>query len=997
MLKWAVTDNIFVGNILAKFAAILGVIFLVVSPAPGSSTSIDEILNGDYEAMEQPLSPDAAPGTVATVSAKLGYLWTLPDNCHAMVLMGNFRLQLPEKTLTSQDAVVWITPSEKAGIPVKRIDVFMEGGAQVIEASGTIKDDQVLYVTFYTSARIELAGDDLTSRNGSNLPVYQRALQAKSKGIAPTTQDAGQMVVHSPTSQPAKPEKPRTITIQGSFVAGPKIDDIPVLIFQDGVYLIQSGEAGSEVTELRAKNAVVFLKKEAMKGQGPDKEIPASQPGEHLRQRYEALPTEEEAAKRAAPQGPAGISEKVAASAVYLEGDVVLTRGYRQIRADQIYYNLENAKAFISNLVASTFSAERGIPVYIRAKEAYQLSDRNYVAKDAKISTSEFYTPSYYVGATTVYFEDRTERTETGEQISLAAGRFQAYNAALNVEGLPILYWPYLRGDFKASETAIRRIRFASDSKFGITGETAWQLFTLLGLDEPKGTDGTLLLDYYGDRGPAAGIDLDYERDAFYGLMRSYWVQDTGVDKLGGIRGDVEPPDVNRGRFLLRHRQYLPGDWEVTTELSYLSDRNFLEEYFNSEFNEGKEQEASLYAKKPLGENTIFSGLAKWRINDFLTQTEYLPEGRLDVLGKSFSDGRLIWFSENRLGDVRRRVDHDVPDCLLWLMPPLDSTRSVFRGDTRQEIDLPIDLDPFKLVGFTTLRGTAWDDSPFEGGLQRIYANYGLRGSTSQWRVFDNVESRLFDLHQLRHVMEEYFTVWAAHTNVNSSELTPFEQGIETLDDVDGASFGWRHRLQTKRGGPDHWRNVDWLTLDLQAGFFNDAETTNGQNRTRGQTFFYRPEESIASNYVSLNSTWRISDTTALLYDAIVDVNDGRLGSSGIGLHIDRDPRLSWFVGHRFIGLTNSNLLGFGANYRLNPKYTVSVREEFDLDQGRNANIAVTLVRRMPRWYFAVTLQFDDTEDVNIVNLSVWPEGIPEWAIGTQRYTGLETSTGLRR
>lgn len=977
-----------------KYTAILIIAVIVLASAGISLGSVNQILNADYEALERPLSPYAAPGAVARISARLGYLWKLPDNSQAMVLLGDFRLELPEKVLTSRDAVVWLTLDRRGGQRLKKLEVFMEGQARIVETSGAVLEDQVLFVTVYTAAKIELLGQGLTDRSGANQPIYPQALRARSKSVTPITVSPEQLVVRGPATQPAEPKSRRPITIVGSFeIRAPK-DAPPMLICTDGIYVIQSAEPGGEATELRATNAVVFLKQAGMKRRTA--KTPDTKPSPEQRQeQFEKLPTEEEAAGQLTAQDQAAMNQYV--SAAYLEGDVVLSRGHRQIRADRIYYDFEQGKAIIDDLVASTVVPSRNLSIYIRAKRARQLSERQYVATAAKISTSEFYTPSYHVGATTVYFEDRTERTETGELVGLAAGKFRAYNATFNVQGVPILYWPYLRGDFKQSETALKRIRTSYDTEFGITGQTRWHLFPLLGLDEPEGTDGTLRLDYYGERGPAAGVDVDYERDTYFGLLRSYWLRDTGEDQLGGLRGDVKPPHKNRGRFLVRHRHYLPNEWELTLEASYLSDRHFLEEFFRSEFDEGKEQETLLYVKKPLGDDTIFSLIGKARINDFLTQTEYLPEGRLDILGKSFFDGQLTWYSENRFGAVRRRVDNDIPNWWFWLSPRLDDTDTVFRADSRQEIEIPFDLDPLKLVAFASLRGTAWDDSPFDrGGLERVYATYGLRGSLYQWKVFDSVESRMFDLHQLRHIMREDFTVWASHTNVGSQELTPFDQALEILDEVDGFTLGWRHRLQTKRGGPGHWRTVDWLTLDLEAGIFNDVRTTDARNRTRGQVFSFKPENSITSNYASLQSIWRVSDTTALLYDAIVDVNDGRIGSSGLGLHIDRDPRLSWFLGHRFIGLTDSNLLGFGANYRLNKKYTLAIHEQFDLDRGRNADIAVTILRRMPRWYLAITLEFDQIENVDSVSISIWPEGIPEWTVGSRRYGGLGTSTGLR-
>jgi len=988
--------------------ALPALVFLIATSfASTSKPTINDLLDADYDALEEPLPPVAAPGTVAKLSAKFGYFWSQPDRTQVLVLLGGFRLTLPRQELTSRDAVIWLDMTEKDGLRIKKLQVFLSGDARVIEPSGAVTEDQTLFITIYTTAKVQISGEGLVNRDGSDQQIYQHAVAYIKEGRTPpagTVKQEG-IIVHPPGRTP-RVEPRRPITIKGDFALGPRVDGRPVLIGTGGIYLIQAAEPGGEATELRATNAVLFLKAGATapqalglgdgaSGKGKPRAPTASGPltTQAVEKGLEKLPTEEEAAQQETPIEQARENEFVRAA--YLEGDVVLTRGYRQIRADRVYYDFEQAKAVLLDVVASTLAPERNVPVYIRAHEARQLSEYRYLAKNAKVTTSEFYTPSYDVSTTTIYFEDRTERTKQGEQIGLAAGKFEAYNATLDVEGLPVLYWPYIRGDFKQSETAIRSASFSYDTEFGITGKTRWDLFPVLGLEKPEGTDGVLRLDYYGDRGPGAGVNLDYERDTYYGLVRSYYVHDTGEDRLGGIRDDLAPPYDNRGRALVRHRQYLPDKWELTLEASYLSDRNFLEEYFRSEYDEGKEQETLIYLKRPVGEDSVASILGKFRLNDFQNQVEYLPEGRYDVLGKPLLGGLVNWYSDNRLGGVRLRLDEDLPK---WLLPARAArqTATVLRGDTRQEFEIPITLGPLKVAPFAVVRGTGWDDSYDDGGLCRFYGAYGVRGSMYQWKVYDDVESRMLDLHRLRHIMKEDFTVWGAHSSRGPDELTAYDRDVELIDGADGFTFGWQHILQTKRGGPGQWRTVDWLTVDLEAGFFNDATDGPFRNQTRGQTFGFRPETSIASNYLSMKSIWRISDTTALLYDTIWDSDDWALGSSGLGLHIDRDPRLSWFVGHRYIGQTHSNLAVFGANYRLNSKYTLAVREAFDMDRGRNAELELTLIRRLPRWYLAVTFQIDDTEGVDSISVAVWPEGIPEWTLGSRRYTGLATSTGIR-
>src|SRR6185369_1155710 len=107
-----------------------------------------------------------------------------------------------------------------------------------------------------------------------------------------------------------------------------------------------------------------------------------------------------------------------------------------------------------------------------------------------------------------------------------------------------------------------------------------------------------------------------------------------------------------------------------------------------------------------------------------------------------------------------------------------------------------------------------------------------------------------------------------------------------------------------------------------------------------------------------------------------------------ISLAVERDPRLSYFVGWRYIHDTDNNLLGLGANYKLNEKHSIAVREYYDIEEQRNLSTEVSYIRKWPRWYTAVSFDVDRALDDVGVNLSIWPEGAPNLALGSRRYTG---------
>jgi hypothetical protein len=299
-------------------------------------------------------------------------------------------------------------------------------------------------------------------------------------------------------------------------------------------------------------------------------------------------------------------------------------------------------------------------------------------------------------------------------------------------------------------------------------------------------------------------------------------------------------------------------------------------------------------------------------------------------------------------------------------------------------------------VPYVTLEATSWDgDQPADGGnISRLFGQYGVRGSMYLSRTYDDVRSELFDINGLRHIVKPDVVAWWACSNQKSADLTPFTQGIETIDDFGGVTVGVRQRLQTKRGKEDNLRVVDWMTLDIEAGFFNNVHDRIWY--TRGRTFASRPENSITSNYISANYIWRISDSTALLTDMIFDTDHFRVGTWDVSLAVERSPRFSYFIGYRYINRIMMNLLGAGINYKISRKHSIAVRDWFDLDRGENGGLEIAYIRKFPRWYVGVTFEIDDIRDETGISLSAWPEGLPSVAVGGRRYTGVAETVAIR-
>jgi hypothetical protein len=946
---------------------------------------------------ETPITPEEYSSEPIDLFGKFAYQWQGDDGAEIMVFLGEFALRQGHRRMFADESVVWMRSNGNDEAALKDVSVFLKGGSRVIEPAGAETFDRELYVTLRSRGRLRIHYDHLALQNAENRPLYQRALEIRENAAASPRVETGAIVSVSEdgTIVDAKPSSRKPVQFQGGDITYDSYDDMRIVVVTGGAYLYQAAASGADVLELRADNGVIFLPGgagvDALLEVSPEAPTTPKKTLKEFAEELDAAPPEEPIDDSAGSTDESPVGGNV--RSVYLEGDVVLTQGDRMIRASRIYFDFEQNKALILDSVMRTIDPARNIPIYVRAAQIQQLSAQEYRADQARITTSEFYSPHYHVGAEKIVLTDRTVRDSEGRTVSLESADYRIKNATFNIGGVPLLYWPYAKGNLKRSETGLKRARFGYSGDLGVFGQTRWDFFSLLGTAAPDGVDATLRLDYMDKRGPGVGIDLDYEQDDSFGLIRSYYLNDDGEDNLGSLRSG--PPDSeDRGRVLLRHRHYLPENWELTLETSYISDANFLEEFETSEFFEGKEQETLLYLKKQ--EDTwAWDILAKWRILDFTTQTEALPDSTFRVIGKPLLNGAATWFSENRVGAVRYRPD-DRRFFDSGRVDNLDRTRVTFRGDTRQEITAPFSLGPVRFVPFGSVRMSAWDWTPpihGGGGDDRLFATYGLAGSMYLWRVFEDFESELFDVRRLRHVIKADALAFFSESSIPSRELTPFTEGVEDIDDFDGVQLGLRQTWQTKRGAVGRRRTVDWITWDLEAGFFQDA--TN-RARTHGDIFLSRPETSLPENYLETNFIWRISDSTALLYDGVLDWDQPRMSTSNVSLHVERSPRLSYFLGHRYIGETKSNLLGFGANYRLTDKYTLVLREQYDLQRSRTLDFTLTIIRKLPRWYAALTFDLDEAEQEEAISIAIWPEGIPEATLGSRRFTGVATSTGLR-
>jgi hypothetical protein len=855
------------------------------------------------------------------------------------VAHGEVELHYETKTVTANEAVLWFDETRPKLAGVIALDVYLEGDVKLTERGATVSSPQEYY-------HVETVSRFLVSDADGVVPEHPQPVASDLLVRARAARQA-EAVVPAPTPRPTvplypAPEAARRQLLEARYQAyalnsqgfesqsWQEEDGRRVFVVTGGVDIIRDVPAKEGVPtqsmELSADNIVTWV---PMGGAGAGGAGPSG--------------------------GAAATGGETLHTEVYAEGNVTIYHLGRVVECDRIFYDLTDDRAIILEATIRTTVREGQVPVYYRAKEVRQLNANQYVAPNGRITTCEFLHPHYWLQSQQLTLNESEDR------------RFaEAVNNVFFVGGLPLWYWPYYAHDVNRDRTFIKRLRLSQSSQFGTEVRTAWDLYDL-GAITNDWSNLALVVDVLTKRGVGLGLDFDYKRWGGEGYMTSYSINDQGEDIPG-----VPLEEDQRGRFEWRHRQQLSPYDTILAEFSWMSDRNFLNEYFRQEAQEDKEKETVLYYKHQRG-LSAFTVLGKVRVNDFQTQTEYLPQVGYRLLGYplgySLWGDRLTFYNTNQLANVRLRPDEALqqPEPQAW------------RFDTLNEVDMPLAWRFIRFVPFVGARYTAYTDSPDAfgeesgTGTDRFAGEFGFRSSTTFSRVY-HVTNRLLDLDGIRHVITPTVDYLNRYTVTTApDEVFQFDE-VDPLGEFQVVTLGVRQLWQTRRlsrgrsplASVDQ-RVVDWLLLDAKLDVFPNPDRDN-EGDTLGD--------------LRLNLIWRLSDQVTVLSKSEVDVASGAgWDVYNVTLKVDRSPRLAFYVGQRFLREADSSAFTVGFDYDMSRKWKLGALWQYDFQKGSPLVQSLVLSRRLHCWLLEVTVKRDEGalggEGDTSLSLTLIPEAFP--------------------
>ena len=707
----------------------------------------------------------------------------------------------------------------------------------------------------------------------------------------------------------------------------------------------------------------------------------------------------------------------------YLEGDVIFSKGTRIINAQRMFYDVESQRGTILKADMRTNVSGINGPVRVKADVVQQLGENEMQAYGTAVTTSRLGVPRYWLQSESInlrqtqvapVFDPTTGVASTNLSNGLSNFQRDAPTTDFTLDGqgnriyaggFPVFAWPRIQTTLGNPTLYLESFNINSDSVFGTQIRTGWNLYQVLGIQPPAGTEWIGNVDYLSERGLALGSEFKYQRDGLFGIpgratgfYESWYVDDDGTDNLGRGRRALIPEEDIRGRSILQHRHDFALGYQLRAELGYISDRNFLEQFYEREWDTNKDATTGFWLERNVGTNS-YNLTGDLQVNDFFAQTSGIEYSQFK-LGEPVFNNRGIWHASAHAGYQRLRqadtptdpIDAASFDPLAW-----EADVDGFTAGTRQEIDFPVQIGPVKVVPYLLGDVSYWQEALDGEDLVRAFGQTGVRASLPVWRVDPSIKSILWNVDGLAHKVSFDVDAFFAEASQDLDELALFDpldddaqehfrrrfafdtfnilpgediplsfderffalrSGLqsnvtaassEIADDLFAVKLGVRQKWQTKRGLPGQQRIIDWITLDTQATLFPKLNRDNFGSDFGQFDYDFR---------------WYAGDRLSFVSDGYFDFFSQGLRTASFGANISRPGNGDAYVGFRTIeGPISSNILSASLSYRLSDKWGMKAGGQIDFGDTGTIGQTLSLIYIGESFLWQFGFNFDNSRD----------------------------------
>lgn len=679
-----------------------------------------------------------------------------------------------------------------------------------------------------------------------------------------------------------------------------------------------------------------------------------------------------------------------------LLGNVSVFNGPMIQRGDRVVYDLKAKKLNTAGLSVSYD------PIILESGNfemtENEKGERVFVGTDAGITTNDVEDPNYWLRAnrTTLYPGDKIVFNDL----------------KLYVGDTPVFWLPYLSQPLNA-ELGYRLLP---------GGRTNWGIYLLqsygimLGGDENSllGADKSWLLsrwhlDMRTRRGVGAGVDLFDTRiqdNQNLGWLKLYYMNDMdpSIGRSGIPRGPVDPSRYRtefQYRIPLQFRDPLDPDAEyaLNYDLHLLSDNHFLEDFDPRFYRQNAQPDNTIFLTRRT-EDSLLTGLARLRLNDFYRADSRSPEISFDQIRRPLFGSRILHEGQTSFGVLEENMADPTRDTLLdplltlpdgdpelgrlysqvgryeqlliqqmRALPPGDprydtlyqqlTNPQFMRFHTYQELSTQwtvgnwLHLTPHMGAGYTRYFNVA---GPAEDADRTLFSA-GLEASVKFHKDYPDIRIRSLGVDGLRHTMQPYAN-WSflsagdlGQDYPSIDRMTFFTRpapinvgrfpAIDDLDDWNLVRLGVRNRLVTQRNGESY----QWLFMDTYLdSYVEDPE-------------LQREFSNLYNDITWLPLPWLAVDLQTQF--PIISSGSG-YSEFTTGLRFMPTPNLEFAVQQRILSghpfLFDSNRVNISAYNRFNENWGAGLLHQWEFDDATLELEQYTLHRSYENWIVSAGL-----------------------------------------
>lgn len=444
----------------------------------------------------------------------------------------------------------------------------------------------------------------------------------------------------------------------------------------------------------------------------------------------------------------------------FAEGHVVLRDEKGTIRGESLSFNFESEQGEIMGADFKT------APYFVRSPKAKKFPEK-FVLSNADITTCNLDRPHYRMHCRSVEIFPK-------DKIRAKGVRFIAGS-------MPIMYLPIFVQDLKD-----RRHGFSFQP--GQSREWGSYLLSAYRYYLNEEVRGLVRVDYRENKGFAYGLDLEkFAGDYGTAHLEYYFIKES----LHG-RGEVEPFFKNPERYKLeyRHKWDIDKATHFITEIHDFSDENFLRHYFYRQFeiDPAPRSYALLSHTYP---NATFSVLLQKRFNQFFSETEKIPEVKLETGKFKLMDSSLLYYqNETSITGFTSRTRLS------------DADQDTVRGDVFNQLSYPFTMAFFNLEPLVGFRSSYYskDKNGDERLLRNVFSS-GFSILTKFYKTFEDIHLNAygFELDKMRHIITPSVNYSYVHEPTLPNErLTAFDS-IDSIAQANSLTLSLENKLQTKR------------------------------------------------------------------------------------------------------------------------------------------------------------------------------------------------------